>query len=110
MARAHDAAPLPPAAADALEAVLQQHPQVRRAVLYGSRALGRQRPGSDIDLSLEGIGLDQRLLARIEAELDERLLPWRFDLCIRPQLHSAELIAHIERVGIPVYERIESPC
>ena len=35
-----------------LELILT-HPHVEKVVLYGSRALGRQRAGSDIDLCLE---------------------------------------------------------
>lgn len=34
-----------------IEGVLQRFPQIRWVKLYGSRALGKQRPGSDIDLA-----------------------------------------------------------
>jgi hypothetical protein len=44
-------------------------------------------------------------LARIDGELDDLLLPWRFDLSIRHQLRSDPLIDHIARVGVPVYRR-----
>lgn len=81
------------------------HPEVDAAILYGSRALGRHRPGSDIDLTLEGPELDGRALARIDGELEDLLLPWRFDLSIRHQLSSDPLIDHIARVGVPVYRR-----
>jgi hypothetical protein len=67
--------------------------------------LGRHRPGSDIDLTLEGPALEGRVLALIDTELDDLLLPWRFDLSIRHQLRSAPLIDHIARVGVPVYRR-----
>jgi predicted nucleotidyltransferase len=84
---------------------LADHPEVEAAILYGSRALGRHRPGSDIDLTLEGPALEGRVLALIDTELDDLLLPWRFDLSIRHQLRSAPLIDHIARVGVPVYRR-----
>jgi predicted nucleotidyltransferase len=84
---------------------LAGHPEVEVAILYGSRALGRHRPGSDIDLTLEGPALEGRVLALIDTELDDLLLPWRFDLSIRHQLRSAPLIDHIARVGVPVYRR-----
>ena len=41
-------------------AVLAQYPQVDRAVLYGSRAKGNFKPGSDIDLTLYGADLTQK--------------------------------------------------
>jgi predicted nucleotidyltransferase len=96
---------LPAAAAAALKRVLAGHPEVDAAILYGSRALGRHRPGSDIDLTLEGPALDGPVLARIDSELDDQLLPWRFDLSIRHQLRSAPLLDHIAQVGVPVYRR-----
>jgi len=34
--------------------VLARYPQVEKAILYGSRAKGNYKPGSDIDLTLLG--------------------------------------------------------
>ncbi|SCA63943.1 hypothetical protein SCG7109_BR_00050, partial [Chlamydiales bacterium SCGC AG-110-M15] len=42
--------------------VLSQYPQVHSALIYGSRAKGNYRPGSDIDLSLKGENLDLSVL------------------------------------------------
>ncbi|MFM8886535.1 MAG: nucleotidyltransferase domain-containing protein, partial [Chthoniobacterales bacterium] len=53
-----------------IQEVFAHHPGVERAVLFGSRATGTARPGSDIDLALYGQGLDWRVLGRIEDELD----------------------------------------
>ena len=84
---------------------LATFPAIETATLYGSRALGRHRPGSDIDLTLAGDGLDARTLARLDGALDDLLLPWRFDLCLQSSLQSAELIDHIQRVGTLFYSR-----
>lgn len=46
---------LTPKQTAAIRAVLSRFPQVQGAILYGSRAMGRHRPGSDIDLTLLGI-------------------------------------------------------
>ena len=43
---------LPEAAVIAIRQVLASHPEVEAAILYGSRALGRHRPASDVDLTL----------------------------------------------------------
>ncbi|MDD5579947.1 MAG: nucleotidyltransferase domain-containing protein [Methylobacter sp.] len=41
----------------AIQKVFVRHPAIRQAVLYGSRAKGPHRPGSDIDLTLFGEAL-----------------------------------------------------
>jgi len=96
---------LPLRTVERIKSGLSRFPEIEQATLYGSRALGRHRPGSDIDLSLSGSALSGTVLARIDTALDELLLPWRFDLSIREQLRSPDLIDHIERVGVPLYQR-----
>ena len=96
---------LPLQTVEQIRSTLGRFPEIELATLYGSRALGRHRPGSDIDLSLSGSALNGTVLARVDMALDELLLPWRFDISIREQLHSPDLIDHIERVGVPFYQR-----
>ncbi len=91
-----------------IHGVLAQHPHVQRAVIYGSRAKGNYRPGSDIDLTLfaaEGQEISHRELADILDEVDDLLLPYTMDLSAFEQLHSDALREHIERVGQVFYER-----
>ena len=79
--------------------VFCRHPAVEKVLLYGSRAKGNHRPGSDIDLTLLGAGLDEQVMGRLAAELDDLLLPYRFDLSVFSLITHADLIAHIQRVG-----------
>jgi len=88
-----------------IHAVLARHPEVERAILYGSRAKGNFKPGSDIDLTLTDGGLDDRVLGQIDEELDELLLPYQFDLSIFARLTQADLLDHIQRVGVVFYEK-----
>lgn len=85
--------------------VLAQHPEVDRAVLYGSRAKGNYKPGSDIDLTLFGAALTPRLCATIAEELDDLLLPYSIDLSVFAALNHPDLQAHIQRVGVVFFER-----
>ena len=85
--------------------VLERFPAVERAILFGSRAKGVQRRGSDIDLALEGIGLTWRVLGKIENELDDLLLPYKFSLIIYDEKTDSAVAAHIQRVGCTFYER-----
>ena len=96
---------LPPAAVEKIRAVFAGHPQVERAVLYGSRAKGNYKNGSDIDLTLYGDALNLNLLLKILGELDDLLLPWMIDLSIYKQIDNESLREHIERVGITFYEK-----
>jgi len=84
--------------------VLARHPDVEKAVLYGSRAKGTHHPGSDIDLTLRGKHLDHALLTLIENELDDLMLPERIDLSLFETLTHPALIDHIRRVGVTLYE------
>ncbi len=88
-----------------INAVFAQFPEVKKAILYGSRAKGNFRRGSDIDLVLSGEGLTLFVLNKIRIELDELLLPYTFDISNLQQIDNAELIQHVERVGVVFYER-----
>ncbi len=83
--------------------VLATFPEIDKAVLYGSRAKGNYRPGSDIDLTLFGSALDQRRCALIAEALDDLLLPYTIDLSVYEMLQHPALKAHIDRVGQVFY-------
>lgn len=85
--------------------VLAQCPAVEKAVLYGSRAKGNYRPGSDIDLSLFGDTLSYAHLGQIELQLDALMLPYSFDLSLFSQIDNLDLIEHIQRAGLVFYEK-----
>jgi len=86
-------------------AVLAGFPQVEKAVLYGSRAKGNYKNGSDIDLTLHGKDLTLNVLYKIDDELDDLLLPYTFDLSIFERLSDPDFIDHIQRVGVVFYQR-----
>ena len=90
-------------------AVLARYPQVEQAILYGSRAKGNYKNGSDIDLTLRG-GADLMLpvLYKIMDELDDLLLPYTIDLSIFNGIGDPDVIAHIQRVGITFYRKGEA--
>jgi len=91
-----------------IQLVFDNYPAIKRVILYGSRAKGNYRDGSDIDLSLVGETLDLSLLLKIENKLDDLLLPYNIDLSIFHKIENLDLIDHIERVGVLFYERTEN--
>ncbi len=90
--------------------VLARFPEVERALLYGSRAKGNFKPGSDIDLTLAGTSVTSKTLGQIQSELEDGLLPYTFDLSILTQITQADLLDHIRRVGVVFYERKPLPA
>jgi len=96
---------LPSTAVEKIRDVLASHPEVERSVLYGSRAKGNYKNGSDIDLTIYGEDLNHTLLLKILNELDDLLLPWMIDLSIFNQIDTLSLREHIERVGVVFYQR-----
>lgn len=85
--------------------VLKHFPQVEKATLFGSRAKGTYRPGSDIDLALVGASLDWVVIGQIYDALDDLYLPYRFSLIQFDGNTDPEVSAHILRVGIVLFER-----
>jgi len=82
-----------------IQTVLNLHQEIEKAILFGSRAKGNYKPASDIDLTLVGDELTLTIQQKIENELDDLLLPYKFDISIYHTISSTELVEHIERVG-----------
>lgn len=87
-----------------ISSVLARFPEVEKAVLFGSRAKGTHRTGSDIDLALVG-ALNTRIVGRIDDAFDDLLLPYRFSLVILSEKTDPEVTAHIDRVGITLFQK-----
>jgi uncharacterized protein len=85
--------------------IFAQYGAVQEAIIYGSRAKGNHKPGSDIDLTLKGDDLNLKILNQISLDLDELLLPYTFDLSIYHHIQQTDLIDHILRVGEVFYRR-----
>jgi len=88
--------------------VFADFPEVEEAVIYGSRAKGNNKPGSDIDLILRGNKLDLSILNKIDVRLDDLLLPYTFDLSIFNHINDKDLIDHISRRGVTFYKSEKS--
>jgi predicted nucleotidyltransferase len=91
-----------------IQQLLAQHANVEQAVIYGSRAKGNYRPGSDIDLCLQGATLSTTELSQLMNELDDLLLPYTIDLSLHHQLKEPALLDHIARVGKVFYGRTDA--
>jgi predicted nucleotidyltransferase len=88
-----------------IQQVLRKYTEIDRAVLYGSRAKGNFKLGSDIDITLKGQKIEIEILNKIRNDLDELSEPYTMDISIFADIENKDLIDHINRVGVIFYEK-----
>ena len=86
-----------------LQAVFARYPAVEQVLLFGSRASGFARPGSDIDLAVIAPGMSSREFSRLWNELEDLPLVYTLDLLHWNQLTQEALKAKIRKEGKVVY-------
>lgn len=80
--------------------VLMQYKAIERVIIYGSRAKGNFKEGSDIDLAIVGEDLSPAVAMDIAAILNERKpLPYKIDVIHYESITNKSLKEHIDRVG-----------
>ena len=85
--------------------VLQAY-SIEEAIIFGSRAKGSYKNGSDVDIALKGKSLDLNIINKISYHLNEVInLPYMFDVLNYHRLTNQALIEHIDRVGISILKR-----
>jgi predicted nucleotidyltransferase len=70
--------------------------------IFGSRATGKYRLNSDIDLVLYG-SLDEKTADRIARLFEESFLPVKVDVQVYQYITFEPLKAHIDRVMLPLF-------
>jgi predicted nucleotidyltransferase len=84
-------------------------PHIEKVVLYGSRAKGNHRNGSDVDITLLGKALTlENSVYPLLDKLEELYLPYTFDISIFEKLSNPELVEHIQRAGKLFYQKPQS--
>lgn len=92
---------------DDVIAVLRNEKTIERAILFGSRAKGDFKNGSDVDIALQGKDVTNAIAARVGGLLnDETLMPYKFDVLNFNTIDNPDLIDHIQRVGVVLYTKV----
>jgi len=91
-----------------LKRIFSKFPTVEKVILYGSRAMGTYRHGSDIDIALVGKNLSNQTIFDMQDEIEELYLPYSFDISIFDRIDNEDLIDHIRRVGKVFFEKPEA--
>ena len=72
---------------------------IDKVIIFGSRALGTNKKGSDIDLALVGNSLTFDSLLEAYSRLEELGLLYKFDLQLFNKIKDPNVLDHINRVG-----------
>lgn len=87
-----------------IQEILGQFPEVHQALIFGSRAKGNFRPGSDIDIAIKGDEATHSIASKISGILNEdTIMPYHFDVLSYRELNNKELISHIDKAGKELY-------
>ena len=87
-----------------LQKIFSNHVNVSEVKIYGSRAKGNYREGSDIDLVITD-DIEYSELYSIISEIEESIIPYLVDISVYSQLNSESLKEHINRVGKIFYKK-----
>ncbi|MFV1974897.1 MAG: nucleotidyltransferase family protein [Candidatus Scalindua sp.] len=79
--------------------------EIKEVVLFGSRAKGKFKTGSDVDMAIKGEDITHSTVTSLSYLLnEEKPLPYYFDIVHYEKIKEPELKEHIDRVGIAFYE------
>ena len=88
-----------------IKKVFSKYDHIDEVLIYGSRALGNYKIASDIDIAIKGENLDSTDEMRITFDLDDLLLPYKFDINIYNRIKNQELRRHIDQFGKKIYKK-----
>jgi predicted nucleotidyltransferase len=84
--------------------IFKKYEKIEKAILYGSRALGTYKQGSDIDITIIAPKMSFSEYVDLISKLDEAKIPNKIDLT-KYDLIDDKIKDHIQRVGIIIYKK-----
>ena len=78
------------------------YPQVKRVILYGSRARNDYRQGSDIDIAIDAPSMTDQEFASLWNALDDLPIIFSLDIIHLQSLKNQALIHAIQRDGVEI--------
>lgn len=80
-----------------------ENKKVEKIILFGSRAKGNFKKGSDIDIAVFSENLSYSEIMKIKVAVGELPLPYTIDVLDFESIKNKELREHILRVGVTLY-------
>lgn len=91
---------LTPAEIEELDSIIQSFQEIESAMIFGSRAKGTFKSGSDIDIVISGKKVDHSVVIRLSNQLNEETtFPYFFDILDLHTIQSEEMLTHIAQYG-----------
>jgi predicted nucleotidyltransferase len=84
--------------------IFQKYPEVKSVCLFGSRAKGTFKQGSDIDLAVMNEGVSDKTMRAIKADFEDSSLLYNVDVVDFAGVKHKELREHVRRVGVAIYD------
>jgi predicted nucleotidyltransferase len=83
----------------AITDIIYLNNKVEQIIIFGSRAKGNFKKGSDIDLAIICNQLSLGELLKIKSDINELPIPYKVDIVDYNEIKNLELIDHINNVG-----------
>ena len=88
-----------------IKETLSKFSEIEKGIIFGSRAMGNYKKGSDIDLALIGENITNNILFKVDDYLNEVYpIPYFFDVIHYENISNTKLKNHIDEYGKVVYE------
>lgn len=85
---------------------LKQFDEIEKAIVFGSRAMGNYKKGSDIDIAISGEKVTSNIIYRLDDYLNEVYpLPYFFDIIHYDSIYNENLKKHIDNEGKVLYKK-----
>ena len=91
-----------------LISALEKFGEIEKAVIFGSRAIGIAKAGSDIDIAIYGNKLTAELIRELKILLNEKYnIPYSIDVVDYNNISNLELKNHIDEKGKIIFTRLK---
>lgn len=88
-----------------IQDILSKYSEVKSVVVFGSRAKGTFKLGSDVDLAIMDAEVKEGVADKLNSYFSDSCLPYFVDLVCYSSLKDSDLKEHIDRVGVPFYSQ-----
>lgn len=79
---------------------IKRYPEVDEVIIFGSRATGSCRQGSDIDLAIKGENCNRHIAIDLKSHLNEELpIPYKVDVVSYNDIRNLALKDQIDKNG-----------
>jgi len=88
-----------------MQTAFRNFSEIREVILFGSRAMGNYRQGSDVDLAVQHTG-NKDTITRLSSRLNQELpIPYHIDVIDFSTISNKNLLDHITKYGVVIYRQ-----